>query len=148
MKVILGLGAGALAVVLLLGGGWWAVNGGLYGCSAADERLGPRLVAEQVLPVPPDGLAPVGPVEAGRCDEDDQHVEVWQQYRSSGPVAEVTERYRAAAVAQGWRPAPDPRGIDPQYCKDAAGTVACLRFGADDDGAGFTALLTAYPGGG
>lgn len=90
--------AGAL---LAAAGVWWAVTGGLYGCSAADERLGPRLIAEHVLPAPPDGLEPVGPVESGGCDEDDRHVEIWQEYRAAGPVADARERYRAAAVAQG-----------------------------------------------
>ncbi|MFJ1702317.1 hypothetical protein [Kitasatospora sp. NPDC088346] len=151
MKIAIRAAVGVPAAVLLgapllAAGAWWAVTGGLYGCSAADERLGPRLIAEHVLPVPPADLQAEGPAGSGGCDEDDRHVEVWQEYRSAGPAAEVTERYRAAVLVQGWRPCPDARASDEIYCREAAGTTVSLRFGWWGGGGGFSAVLTAVPG--
>ncbi|MEU9126818.1 hypothetical protein AB0D08_01665 [Kitasatospora sp. NPDC048540] len=138
--------AGLAAAALLAGAGvWWAATGGLYGCSAADRRLGPRLVSEQVLPAHPAGLEPVGPPEAGGCDEDDRHVEVRQRYRPSVPMAEAADRYTAEVRRQGWQPQPERPGAGRCYAREAAGTVVFLDFGPSDDGTELVAHLIADP---
>ncbi|MFF7445904.1 MULTISPECIES: hypothetical protein [unclassified Streptomyces] len=128
-------GAGGMAIIAATG--VWALSGGLYGCTRADEELAPTLASLPILDAHPRQTHPVDERYSG-CDEDDGFAYAGQYYRLTTSRAGVLAFYRAAAAADGWRltganpspsPAPGSLAIDTSaLCLDkpVEGTTAHL----------------------
>ncbi|MFI0084666.1 hypothetical protein [Streptomyces bobili] len=129
------VGAGGIAIIGATG--VWALSGGLYGCTKADERLAPTLASLSVLDAHPSRTRPQDERYSG-CDEDDGFAYAGQSYRLTTSRAEVLTFYRHAATEGGWRlkstnpspaPAPDSLAVDISalcFEKPVAGTTAHL----------------------
>ncbi|MFD3328814.1 hypothetical protein [Streptomyces sp. NPDC058701] len=117
-----GLVFGTLAVI----GGWWALNGGLYGCTAADAGLQDPMAAQIRALGTPQGAQPQGESYSG-CDDDDAFAYVGREYAEPAHRADVVAYYRTAADQNGWLPAP-PDPDDPAGRNDPGGerTGLCL----------------------
>ncbi|MEV8093995.1 hypothetical protein [Kitasatospora sp. NPDC085879] len=141
--VLGGLVFGALAV----GGAWWALDGGLYGCGPDERSLTRTLAADPLLAARTDRLAPVGE-STDTCDDDDRVVTVAQSFRGTGSPAETSAAYRTLAREQGWTALPVDRITPPDcYTKRTAGTEALLSFRpGDGDGLLWVTISTAREG--
>lgn len=132
---VIAVGAGGMAVIAATG--VWALSGGLYGCTRADEELAPTLASLSVLDAHPSRTQPEDERYSG-CDEDDGFAYAGQNYRLTISRADVLAFYRQAAAEDGWRlegadpapsPAPDGLAIDTSalcFEKPVAGTTAHL----------------------
>ncbi|MFF6785096.1 hypothetical protein [Streptomyces sp. NPDC012510] len=133
-KLIL-VGAGGMAVIAATG--VWALSGGLYGCTRADEELAPTLASLSILDARPSQTQPQDERYSG-CDEDDGFAYAGQYYRLTTSRAGVLNFYREAAREDGWRlesadsspsPAPGSLAVDISalcFEKPLAGTTAHL----------------------
>ncbi|MGW2049240.1 hypothetical protein ACWCPF_29250 [Streptomyces sp. NPDC001858] len=129
------VGAGGMAVVAATG--VWALSGGLYGCTRADEALAPSLASLPILDAYPSGTRLQGEPYSG-CDEDDGFAYAGQYYRPTTSRAGVLAFYRQAATEDGWRltsanpspsPAPGSLAVDTSalcFEKSVEGTTAHL----------------------
>lgn len=129
------VGAGGIAVIAATG--VWALSGGLYGCTRADEELAPTLASLSILDAHPSRTRPRGERYSG-CDEDDGFAYAGQYYRLTTSRADVLAFYRQAAAEDGWRlesavpspsPAPGSLAVDTSalcFEKPVAGTTAHL----------------------
>ncbi|MFJ8696925.1 hypothetical protein [Streptomyces roseolilacinus] len=127
--------AGGMAVIVATG--VWALSGGLYGCTRADEELAPTLASLSILDTHPSQTQPEDERYSG-CDEDDGFAYAGQYYRLTTSRADVLAFYREAAAEDGWRleganpspsPTPDSLAIDTSalcFEKLAAGTTVHL----------------------
>ncbi|MFD0527984.1 hypothetical protein ACFQ1I_13920 [Kitasatospora arboriphila] len=99
------VGGGLVLAALVVGGGYWALDGGLYGCTRADRRLQQPVTAEVRALGAPQGAHSDGEPYAG-CDDDDRFAYYGQGYDEPARRADVVAHYRAAAARNGWqRPA-------------------------------------------
>ncbi|WEH16494.1 hypothetical protein [Streptomyces sp. VNUA24] len=150
------VGASGMAVIAATG--VWALSGGLYGCTEADEELAPVLASLSILDAQPNRTQPDDERYSG-CDEDDGFAYAGQYYRLTTSRASVLTFYRKAAAEDGWRlasadssPSPAPGSLavgTSALCfeKPIAGTTAHLAVwfpsdlgdGADDFGLEVTA---------
>ncbi|MGV9943573.1 hypothetical protein [Streptomyces sp. NPDC003401] len=129
------VGAGGMAVIAATG--VWALSGGLYGCTRADEGLAPVLASLSILDAHPSRTQPQDERYSG-CDEDDGFAYAGQYYRLMASRADVLAFYRQAAAEDGWRlesagsspsPAPGSLAVDTSalcFEKSVAGTTAHL----------------------
>lgn len=62
------VGAGGIAIIAATG--VWALSGGLYGCTSADQALAPTLASLSILDAHPSQTQPKDERHSG-CDEDD-----------------------------------------------------------------------------
>lgn len=131
---------GLIAVIPLGFVAFQALTGGPPFCSSAENRLRSALVAEPVLAAHPAGIEPAAAGSAS-CDEDDRHVEAWQDYRLSIPDAEALAFYREAADAGGWRPVEDGGML--RFTKEVAGSTASLSIGRRSEGEPFRLSVSA-----
>ncbi|MFH8803763.1 hypothetical protein ACH4F6_29825 [Streptomyces sp. NPDC017936] len=127
--------AGGMAVIAATG--VWALSGGLYGCTRADEELAPTLASLSILDAHPSRTQPRHERHSG-CDEDDGFAYAGQYYRLTTSRADVLAFYREAAAKDGWRlesasssPSPAPGGLAVDtsalcFEKPVAGTTAHL----------------------
>lgn len=127
--------AGVTAIIAATG--VWALSGGLYGCTRADEELAPTLASLSVLDAHPGQTQPEDERYSG-CDEDDGFAYAGQYYRLTTSRAGVLAFYREAAAEDGWRlkgagpspsPAPDSLAVGTSalcFEKPAAGTTVHL----------------------
>ncbi|MFG2839010.1 hypothetical protein ACGFYE_28870 [Streptomyces zaomyceticus] len=143
------VGAGGVAVVAATG--VWALSGGLYGCTDADQELAPVLASLSLLDTHPSTTQARDDRYSG-CDEDDGFAYAGQHYRYTTPRADVLSFYSRAAAADGWRltsadpspaPAPGSLAVDTSalcFEKPVAGTTAHLSvwFPGDLDGSAGT----------
>ncbi|MDX3525455.1 hypothetical protein P1P75_03155 [Streptomyces sp. ID05-39B] len=128
---------GASGIALIGATGVWALSGGLYGCTKADEELAPTLASLPILDAHPSPTRPQDERYSG-CDEDDGFAYAGQSYRLTIPRADVLTFYRQVATEGGWRlenvgpspsPAPDSLAVDTSalcFDKAVAGTTAHL----------------------
>ncbi|MEU9669693.1 hypothetical protein AB0J81_25710 [Streptomyces bobili] len=128
---------GASGIAIIGATGLWALSGGLYGCTKADEELAPTLASLPILDAHPSRTRPQDERYSG-CDEDDGFAYAGQSYRLTTPRADVLTFYRQAATEGGWRlesaglspsPAPDSLAVDTSalcFDKPVAGTTAHL----------------------
>ncbi|MFG2823640.1 hypothetical protein ACGFX4_29965 [Kitasatospora sp. NPDC048365] len=123
-----GLVFGTLAVA----GGWWALNGGIYGCTSADAALQDPLAAQVRTLGTPQGAQVDGESSTG-CDEDDRFAYAGQSYAEPTRRADVVAHYRAAAVRNGWLAAP-PEPDEPTWRHDPTGERIGLCFTKQIDG--------------
>ncbi|MFF9772641.1 hypothetical protein ACF1HJ_03000 [Streptomyces sp. NPDC013978] len=129
------VGAGGIAIIAVTG--VWALSGGLYGCTKADEELAPTLASSSILDTHPSQTQPENERYSG-CDEDDGFAYAGQYYRLTTSRASVLTFYRQAAAEDGWRlkgtnpspsPAPGSLAVDTSalcFEKPIAGTTAHL----------------------
>ncbi|MFF5917320.1 hypothetical protein ACFY8C_03075 [Streptomyces flavochromogenes] len=129
------VGAGGMAFIAATG--VWALTGGLYGCTGADQELAPTLASLSVLDAHP-GQAQAQDERYSGCDEDDGFAYAGQYYRYTASRADVLSFYRQAAAEDGWRlasanpspsPAPGSLAVDTSalcFEKSVAGTTAHL----------------------
>ncbi|WP_189506968.1 hypothetical protein [Streptomyces narbonensis] len=129
------VGAGGMAV--LAATGVWALSGGLYGCTRADQELAPTLASLSILDAHPKRTQTQDDRYSG-CDEDDGFAYAGQYYQYSTSRADVLSFYRQVAAEDGWRlasadpspaPAPDSLAVDTSslcFVKPVAGTTAHL----------------------
>ncbi|MEU9581157.1 hypothetical protein [Streptomyces chilikensis] len=129
------VGAGGTALIAATG--VWALSGGLYGCTRADEELAPILASLSILDAHPSRTQPRDERYSG-CDEDDGFAYAGQYYRLTTSRADVLAFYRKAAAEDGWRlrsadsspsPAPGSLAVDTStlcFEKPVAGTTAHL----------------------
>ncbi|MFE5832727.1 hypothetical protein ACFQ8W_21070 [Streptomyces sp. NPDC056508] len=129
------VGAGGIAMIAATG--VWALSGGLYGCTGADQELAPTLASLSILDAHPSQTQPQDERYSG-CDEDDGFAYAGQYYRYTTSRVGVLSFYRQAAVEDGWRlesanpspsPAPDSLAVDTSalcFEKTVAGTTAHL----------------------
>lgn len=129
------VGAGGIAIIAATG--VWALSGGLYGCTRADEELAPTLASLSILDAHPSQTQPEDERYSG-CDEDDGFAYAGQYYRLTTSRASLLTFYRKAAAEDGWRlkganpspsPAPGSLAIDTSalcFEKPVAGTTANL----------------------
>ncbi|GEC07183.1 hypothetical protein SSP24_48380 [Streptomyces spinoverrucosus] len=129
------VGAGGIAIVAATG--VWALSGGLYGCTRADEELAPTLASLSILDAHPSQTQPQGERYSG-CDEDDGFAYAGQYFRLTTSRVSVLTFYRKAATEDGWRlqnassspsPAPGSLAVDTSalcFEKPIAGTTAHL----------------------
>lgn len=123
-----GLVIGTLAVI----GGWWAFNGGIYGCTAADAALQDPMAAQVRTLGTPQG-AQADDSYSG-CDDDDRFAYFGRGYAEPARRADVVAYYQAAAARNGWLPAP-PEPDEPAWRRDPAGERIGLCFTQQIDGA-------------
>lgn len=122
-----------MLAALVVGGGYWALDGGLYGCTFADRRLQEPMAAEvRALGAQQDAQADGEPF-AG-CDDDDRFAFYGQGYDEPARRADVVAHYRAAAARNGWQPAP-PDPDEPAWHTDPGGERIGLCFTKQVDGA-------------
>lgn len=129
------VGTGGIAIIAATG--VWALSGGLYGCTRADEELAPTLASSSILDAHASQTRPRDERYSG-CDEDDGFAYAGQYYRLTTSRASVLTFYRKAATEYGWRlksanpspsPAPGSLAIDISalcFEKSVAGTTAHL----------------------
>ncbi|MEV7012301.1 hypothetical protein [Streptosporangium sp. NPDC051022] len=104
----------AIIVVVCLGIGvawaapvaYWVLT---YGCRADEDRLAAALATLGVLDAHPANATPQEERNSS-CDSDDRITSVWQNYRFSGPRADVLSFYRDIAIMDGWVLSPDDDG--------------------------------------
>lgn len=92
-----------LAVASLAGFTWWALDGGLYGCTPRDVGFSDVLVRESALDLPPPGAAASGAPYSG-CDDDEGFAYAGQSYLSATSPRAVLDHYRTATADLGWTP--------------------------------------------
>ncbi|WP_431678117.1 hypothetical protein [Kitasatospora sp. KL5] len=120
-------------VLLVLAGGYWVLDGGIYGCTFADSALeGPMETEVRALGTP-RGAQTGGEPYAG-CDEDDRFAYSGRWYTEPARRADVVAHYRAAAARNGWQPAP-PEPDEPARRQDPTGERIGLCFTKQVDGA-------------
>ncbi|MFF3215744.1 hypothetical protein ACFYYB_34595 [Streptomyces sp. NPDC002886] len=124
-----GLVFGALTVM----GGWWALSGGIYGCTAADAALRDPM-ADQVRALGTPQGAQAGEESYSGCDDDDRFAYVGRQYTEPTRRADVVAYYQAAATRNGWLPEP-PEPDQPVSHQDPTGERIGLCFTQQIDGA-------------
>ncbi|WP_329019365.1 hypothetical protein [Streptomyces sp. NBC_01601] len=129
------ISAGVIAISAATG--VWALSGGLYGCTRADEELAPTLASSSILDTHPSQTQMEHERYSG-CDEDDGFAYAGQHYRLTVSRASVLTFYRKAAAEDGWRlkgatpspsPAPGSLAIDTSalcFEKPVEGTTAHL----------------------
>ncbi|WP_431678118.1 hypothetical protein [Kitasatospora sp. KL5] len=146
------MGASVVAGGLVFGtltvlGGWWALDGGLYGCGPDERRLARILAADPLLAARTDRFAPAGE-STDTCDDDDRVVSVSQGFRGTGSPADTAAAYRTLVREQGWTALPVDRITPPDcYTKRTAGTEARLSFGTDSlDGLLWVTISAAREG--
>ncbi|MFH8578950.1 hypothetical protein [Streptomyces zaomyceticus] len=128
---------GACGMAVIAATGVWALSGGLYGCTGADQELAPTLASLSVLDAHPSTTQPRDDRYSG-CDEDDGFAYAGQHYQYTTPRADVLSFYSRAAAEDGWRlasvnpspsPAPGSLAVDTSalcFEKPVAGTTAHL----------------------
>lgn len=124
-----GLVFGTLAVI----GGGWALNGGLYGCTAADTALQDPMAAQVQVLGTPQGARAHDESYSG-CDDDDAFAYVGWEYAEPVRRADVVAYYRTAAAQHGWLPAP-PEPDEPAGRNDPDGERFGVCFTKRIDGA-------------
>ncbi|MEU2628726.1 MULTISPECIES: hypothetical protein [Kitasatospora] len=140
------VGGGLVLAALVVGGGYWALDGGLYGCTRADRRLQQPVTAEVRALGAPQGAHSDGEPYAG-CDDDDRFAYYGQGYDEPARRADVVAHYRAAAARNGWQPAP-PDPDEPAWRTDPGGERIGLCFTKQVDGTtAHLAVGWAYAGG-
>lgn len=128
-----------LTTGLLVGGAWWALSGGLYGCTPRDERFAVRLSELDVLDVRPPGATPQDDRYQG-CDEDDGFAYAGQSYLPAGDPASVVRFYRDEFTGLGWRLRSQDDDPVPEHGLVSSGARLCLTREIE----GTTAYLTVW----
>ncbi|WP_327681064.1 hypothetical protein [Kitasatospora sp. NBC_00458] len=123
-----GLVFGTLTVI----GGWWALNGGIYGCTFADAALQDPMASQVRTLGTPQGSQADGESYTG-CDDDDRFAYFAQGYTAPAPRADVVAHYRAATARNDWLPAP-PEPDEPAWRQDPTGERLGLCFTKQVDG--------------
>ncbi|WP_371614173.1 hypothetical protein [Streptomyces sp. NBC_00454] len=131
------VGASVVAGGLVFGtliaiGGWWALNGGIYGCTAADAALQDPVAAQLRTLGTPQG-AQADDSYSG-CDDDDRFAYFGLGYAEPARRADVVAYYQAAAARNGWLSAP-PEPDEPAWRSDPSGERIGLCFTKQIDGA-------------
>ncbi|MFD3723018.1 hypothetical protein [Streptomyces sp. NPDC058674] len=124
-----GLVFGTLALI----GGRWALNGGLYGCTAADAALRDPMAAQVRALGTPQG-AQADEASYSGCDDDDAFAYAGREYTEPARRADVVAYYRTATAQNGWLPAP-PEPDEPAGRNDPDGERIGLCFTKRIDGA-------------
>ncbi|WP_405011402.1 hypothetical protein [Kitasatospora sp. NBC_01539] len=124
---------GMVFATLTVIGGWWALNGGIYGCTFADAALQDPMAAQVRTVGTPQGAQADGESYTG-CDDDDRFAYFGQGYAEPSRRADVVAYYRTAAARNGWLPAP-PEPDEPDWRHDPAGERIGLCFTKQIDGA-------------
>lgn len=90
-----------LLVALVAGIGWWALSGGIYGCTPRDQQFAATLNELEVLELRPPDATAQGDRFTG-CDDDDGFAFAGQIYRPAGDRSSIVAFYRDAPVKDGW----------------------------------------------
>ncbi|MEW1913121.1 hypothetical protein AB0442_32630 [Kitasatospora sp. NPDC085895] len=117
---------GLVLAALVVGGGYWALDGGLYGCTFADRRLQDPMADEVAALGTPGGARPDGE-QYTDCDDDDRFAVAGRGYAEPARRSDVVQHYRAAAARNGWQPAP-PDPDEPAWRTDPGGERIGLCF--------------------
>ncbi|MFJ3791412.1 hypothetical protein [Kitasatospora sp. NPDC090091] len=125
------VGASAVAGALVFGtlaviGGWWVLDGGIYGCTFADAALQDPMASQVRTLGAPQEAQTDGESYTG-CDDDDHFAYFGQSYAAPAQRADVVAHYRAAAARNGWLPAP-PAPDEPAWRHDPSGERLGLCF--------------------